>query len=326
MSEAKFREVQPGVFLLHLPLPMKPSIVNVYLLRGGDEWLLVDTGMNTDDSKLALREILAEIGCPPARIRTILCTHHHPDHFGASAFLKDLTGAELRMHRVEWEKSLLFAPAERSEMASVFFRSVGIPVDRFLHIPSPAEFWAGMYRTAPPDGHIDDGDVIRLGEREIEVVWTPGHSAGHCVLYLRSEKLMIVGDHLLPKITPHVGYFPGGVPDPLGDFLESQRKVQRFDVEQVLPAHGAVYRDHVHRANQIIQHHQYRMDVMLDILRAKPGPGYEVATKAFNFDHDAPLSYQFPATFETLAHLRHLLALGKVEPRTEDGVEIWHAV
>lgn len=325
MSDAKFREVHPGVYLLHLPLPMKPTIVNVYLLRCGDEWVLVDTGMNTEDSRNALQSILHDVGCPPRALRTLICTHHHPDHFGASAFVKELTGAELHLHPVEWQKSQTFAPANRSDEAVVFFRLVGIPIERFAHIPSPAEFWSGMYRTAAPDRDLADGDVIRAGEREIEVVWTPGHSAGHCVLYLRREKLMIVGDHLLPKITPHVGYVPGGVPDPLGDFLESQRKVQKFDVDEVLPAHGAIYRDHVHRANQLIQHHQYRMDVMVDIIRAHPAPAYAIATQAFNFDHDAPLSYQFPATFETLAHLRHLMTLGRAQPSVENGVETWHA-
>lgn len=325
MSDAKFREVHPGVYLLHLPLPMKPTIVNVYLVRGGDEWALIDTGMNTDDSKNALRSILAEVGCEPKKLRTLICTHHHPDHFGASAFVVELTGAEVYLHPTEYERAKSFAPVNRAEEAVAFFKLVGIPVERFVHIPSPAEFWSGMYKPAAPDHDLADGMVIRVGDREIEVIWTPGHSAGHCVLYLRREKLMIVGDHLLPKITPHVGYFPGGVPDPLGDFLDSQRKVQRFDVDEVLPAHGAIYRDHIHRANQLIQHHHYRMDLMLDIIKATPAPAYEIARQAFNFDHDAPLSYQFPATFETLAHLRHMLTLGRAEPVQENGVEMWRA-
>jgi glyoxylase-like metal-dependent hydrolase (beta-lactamase superfamily II) len=326
MSEAKYREVHPGVYLLHLPLPMKPTIVNVYLVRGGDEWALFDTGMNTGDSTRALEEILHELRVQPSSVRKVICTHHHPDHFGASAFVKELTGAELYLHRLEYERALGFAPANRSDEAVVFFRRVGIPVGRFVHIPSPAEFWSGMYRTAKPDRHLEDGELIHVGEREVEVVWTPGHAPGHCVLYFRRERLMIVGDHLLPKITPHVGYFPGGVADPLGDFLASQRKVQRFEVDHVLPAHGAIYADHVHRANQLIQHHRYRMDVMLDVIKAQPAHAYEIATQAFNFDIDAPLSYQFPATFETLAHLRHLLVLGQAECVEEDGVELWRAL
>ena len=326
MSEAKVRELQPGVFLLHLPLPMKPTIVNVYLVRDGDEWALIDTGMNTDDSKNAFQSILQSLGIAPSAIRKIICTHHHPDHYGASAFLAQLTGATVYLHPLEYEKSRTFAPANRSDEALAFFRANGIPVERFLHIPSPSEFWSGMYAPVKPDELLADGDVLHVGECEIEVVWTPGHAPGHCVLYLRHEKLMIVGDHLLPKITPHVGYFPGGVADPLGDFLDSQRKVQRFEVDAVLPAHGAVYADHIHRANQLIQHHHYRMEAMLDVIKAQPAPAYVVATKAFNFDHDAPLSYQFPATFETLAHLHHLKTLGRADVGKENGVELWRAL
>jgi len=83
-----------------------------------------------------------------------------------------------------------------------------------------------------PDKFIDDHDVIKVGDRELEVIWTPGHSPGHNVIYLRKEKVMIVGDHLLPKITPHVGIYPDNVGgNPLGDFINSQLKVQKFDVE-----------------------------------------------------------------------------------------------
>jgi glyoxylase-like metal-dependent hydrolase (beta-lactamase superfamily II) len=143
------------------------------------------------------------------------------------------------------------------------------------------------------------------------------------VLYLPREKAMIVGDHLLPKITPHVGYTPGSVANPLGDFLASQRKVQEFDVALVLPAHGGVFTDHRHRANQIIQHHQYRLQEMIDVLRHAPETGYDVARRVFSFDWDSALSYQFPATFETLAHLEYLRHQGKVAHEERDGKRLY---
>ncbi len=326
MSDAKTRELLPGVFLLHLPLPMKPTIVNVYLLRDGDEWALVDTGMNSGDSLAAFRAALQEVGCAPEQIRQIICTHHHPDHFGASRAHKELTGATLYLHRLEHDRAQTFARQIRSEQAAVFFRSCGIPVERFAHIPSPHEFWSSLYVTAPPDQYLEDGDVLRVGRRELHVVWTPGHSPGHCVLYLPQEKLMIVGDHLLPKITPHVGYFPGGPPDPLGDFLESQRKVQPFDVDLVLPAHGGVYGDHRRRARRIIEHHRYRMREMWDLIRTRPMSAYAIASKAFSFDIDSPLTVQFPATFETMAHLQHLIHLGQVQTAEEEGRVLYRGV
>jgi glyoxylase-like metal-dependent hydrolase (beta-lactamase superfamily II) len=321
MSEAKVREVFPGVFVIHLPLPMRPTIVNVTLLHSRDEWALVDTGVHTADSIDTLVAALRQVGCPPQRIRKLISTHHHPDHFGSSKAYKELTGADVYLHPLEYEASKHYAPKGRTAEAIHFFLQHGIPLHRFVKVPSPGEFWDKLYAPIAPDRFINDGDVLRVGDLEIEVVTTPGHTPGHCVLYLREQRVMIVGDHLLPKITPHVGIFPSGPANPLADFLDSQRKVQRFDVDLVLPAHGGIYTDHRHRANQIIQHHHYRMQEMLDIVRRQPRTAYDVATQAFAFDSDSPLTVQFPATFETLAHLEYLRSIGKVA-RDEGGEHI----
>ena len=99
MSDAaKTREVADGVVQVFLPLPMRPTIVNVYLVRAGDGWTLVDTGMHTGDSLAAFRGALAEIGIAPTDIRRIVCTHHHVDHYGTSGPLRDLTRAEVHLH------------------------------------------------------------------------------------------------------------------------------------------------------------------------------------------------------------------------------------
>ena len=173
--------------------------------------------------------------------------------------------------------------------------------------------WMGtkLYDPATrPDRTIGDGDVIPVGERELEVICTPGHAPGHNVIYLRQEKVMIVGDHLLPKITPHVGIYPDTTGNPLGDFIASQLKVQRFDVELVLPAHGAVYNDHRHRANQLIEHHRYREAEMLDLIRKRPQTAFEVSQQVFGTE-ERPIFHVMAATFETLAHLEY--------PATKDG-------
>jgi len=312
MTEAKTREVYPGIFVVHLPLPMKPTIINVYLVRGGeDQWALIDTGMNTDASVETFREALVAVGCRAEHVRKIICTHHHPDHYGCSRTLQEMTGAQLHVHRAEYERAKVFLPSERPQWVIDFFRAHGMPLERFANIPRQSDFWKGMYVPGEPQVWIDDGDVIDIGARRLEVVWTPGHSPGHCVLYLRQERVMIVGDHLLPRITPHVGFGPGTEGNPLGDFIASQRKVQAFDVDWVLPAHGGVFEDHRHRANQIIQHHRARLEQMVDLLRRGPRCGYEVARWAFDFDDSSPVSYQFPATFETLAHLEYLRHEGR---------------
>jgi glyoxylase-like metal-dependent hydrolase (beta-lactamase superfamily II) len=322
-TEAKVREVAPGFWLLHLPLPMKPTIVNVYLVDGGSEWALVDTGMATSASMAAFRSALEQVGCPPERIRKILCTHHHPDHFGTAGPYRELCHAEVFLHPLEARRVASFLPQPRSEQTMRFFRRHGIPIETLGKVPTLGEFWKDMYRPVAPDHRLADRDRLPIGERELEVVWTPGHSPGHCVMYFRGAKIAIVGDHLLPKITPHVGIVSEDAGDPLGDFLESLRKVGELDVEIVLPAHGAVYHDHRKRVAQLVEFHDYRMQVMLDCLRGRPRTAYDLALEAFDLTPQSPFQQQFPATFETLAHLEHMRRQGRTDRDELDGRVVW---
>lgn len=322
-DDVKVREILPGFHLLYLPLPMRPTIVNIYLIDGGSEWGLIDTGMRTEESLAAFRAALDIVGCPPERIRKIICTHHHPDHFGTSGPYRELCHAEVFLHPLEVERVSSFLPQGRSEDTVRFFQRNGIPMADFVHIPSPGEFWRGIYAPTRPDHLIADHDRIRVGERAIEVIWTPGHSPGHCVMFFPTEKVAVVGDHLLPKITPHVGIVSDGDQDPLGDFIASLRKVGELDVETVLPAHGAVYHDHRKRVAQLVEFHDYRMEVMLDIVRGRPRTAHEIALEAFDLTRQSPFQQQFPATFETLAHLEHMRRERRVRKLDTGERTIW---
>src|SRR5207247_8316774 len=114
------------------------------------------------------------------------------------------------------------------------------------------------------------------------VVWTPGHTPGHCCLLLLPERVLFVGDHLLPKITPHVGLWPGGPENPLGDFLASMDKIQGVDARLVCPAHGAVYEDHRRRARQLIDFHRVRQLAKLVLIRRRTRPAYTEAIDALS--------------------------------------------
>ncbi|MGH7858601.1 MAG: MBL fold metallo-hydrolase, partial [Candidatus Binatia bacterium] len=159
-SDVKVREVLPGFHLVHLPLPMRPTIVNVYLIDGGDEWALIDTGMRTEDSLAAFSAALDTVGCPPERIRKILCTHHHPDHFGTSGPFRERCRAEIFLHPLEVDRVSSFLPQPRSEETARFFRRNGIPLATFAGIPSPGDFWSGLYVPTKPDHLLVDGEEI----------------------------------------------------------------------------------------------------------------------------------------------------------------------
>ncbi|TMA69761.1 MAG: MBL fold metallo-hydrolase, partial [Deltaproteobacteria bacterium] len=182
---------------------------------------------------------------------------------------RELAHAEVYTHPLEAQAAAAIAqiPAENT----AYLARHGVPVvppDRRL--PPPSRFFGTWYAPAEPDHLIADEDEIPLGDgRSLQVVWTPGHTPGHCCLLLLPERVLFVGDHLLPKITPHVGLWPGGPENPLGDFLGSHEKVQKVDARLVCPAHGAVYEDHRRRARQLIDFHRVRKLAMLELIRRR---------------------------------------------------------
>ena len=325
MSEdGKTRVLADGVVQVFLPLPFKPTIINVYLVRAGDGWTLIDTGMHTGDSRRTMDAALAEHGIAPTDVTRIVCTHHHIDHYGTSGPYRDLTHAQVLLHPLEAEKAAGTATATGESEA--WNARLGIPpVPPHKRMPSPSLAFGTVYSPAIPDALLADGDEIPLGDgKHFDVVWTPGHTPGHCCLLLQPDGILFVGDHLLPKITPHVGVYPNGPENPLGDFLNSHEKIKRLDARLVCPAHGGAYEDHRRRANQLIDFHRVRKMTMHDAIRRRPLTPYEVALEAFAISPDNRFQVM-AATSETLAHLELLRFEGRALKAAEDGVVRYRA-
>src|SRR5947208_16489246 len=80
--ELALSEVAAGVFELRLPIPFEDGLVNVFVFPDGKEADLLDCGMNADESVETIRRALRELGAD--RLRTLMVTHIHPDHYGAA--------------------------------------------------------------------------------------------------------------------------------------------------------------------------------------------------------------------------------------------------
>jgi len=330
---AKTREVAPGVVEVFLPLPSKPSIINTWLLDCGDgSWALIDTGVALAASRDAFGAALEERGLAPSQVRHLVGTHHHPDHFGASHAYQELTGARVHLHPLELERIEYSLAAGTEEMLRHGRRhGMPIPEGAAESAPRPRDVWAGSFEpTLRIDHSLADGEILELGRRRLRVVWTPGHTPGHCCLLELGSGVLFVGDHLLPKITPHVGVYPTSPPNPLGDFLASQEKIAALEnVTLVCPAHGPTFTDHRHRAHQLIAHHEHRLRTMVDSLQNGPKTGFEVAKDAFAWVFEDPVLNRFQvgaALMETLAHLDLLCARGTARPDESDGVRRYSLV
>jgi len=311
-------EILPGIFQFQLPMPFELRHVNVYLLRDGDGYTLIDTGLRTDESRAALHAGLQAAHVELRQIRRILITHIHPDHFGLAGELRERTGAELVIHRLE---VALMEP--RYARAEDLVREVarwlevnGVPSEErdFLQTASMAA--REFVSVVSPDVLLEGAERLAVNGDDLVVVWTPGHSPGHCAFYWPARKLLFSGDHLLLKISPNIGLHPQSSADPLDDYLASLRRVAALVIDEVLPAHGPSFREPRERVSQILQHHQERLAALLR-LAAAPQTGWELAAGLFPGLAQRGVFHQRLALQETLAHCQSLAQDGRLIKRID---------
>jgi len=297
-------EAGPGYQRIALPLPFALRSVNAYAVEG-DRLGIVDCGLHTSDGERAFVAGLRELGRERGDVRDVFVTHLHPDHIGMAGWLES-AGARVHMHAPEADaaRAMWFDGAARRDEARAWLLANGMPLPV---IEGMAEAWLEAQRHVDRVERIDairDGAVLDLAGRRLRLIWTPGHTDYHAVLYDERERILVGGDHVLPRITPNIGLYPWGRDDPLGDFLGSLAKVATLDVVRVLPAHGDPFDDLRGRAGAIAAHHLARLDAIREALAGGPKDAYVVARRLFPVLRSAH-EERF-AHAEVLAHLRYL--------------------
>ena len=94
-------QVAPGVHWLRMPLPVSLNHINLWALKDGDGWTLVDTGMQTTETSAAWHELFSgpTVGRP---VKRVICTHMHPDHIGMAGWLTRRINCQLWTTRLEY--------------------------------------------------------------------------------------------------------------------------------------------------------------------------------------------------------------------------------
>jgi glyoxylase-like metal-dependent hydrolase (beta-lactamase superfamily II) len=329
-SQSLPERVTPDVHRLTIPLPDNPlGTVNAYAVTGEDGIFLVDCGWDTPEAYEALVAQLAPLG-GIARVRELVITHIHPDHFGLAGRLAQETGARVLMHRLD--AGYVTARYEDSralvqEMETWLWVN-GVPPDE-LEVMSAASLNI-MRRVGirSPDVLLQGGEILPWDRYRFEVVWTPGHSAGLICLYDRETQLFLSSDHILQRISPHVGMHVQSIGNPLDHYLESLDRVRELPVGTVLPGHGRPFKEMAGRVDEITAHHRRRLATMQDLLVPQGQSAYEVAARLSwrgaedGWERLAPFQRRMAVT-ETIAHLEHLASGGRAVKQPDQNLVLY---
>lgn len=204
---------------------------NVFLLVG-DTLTLIDTGFKGRATHI-IKE-LARLGYSPVNITSIIITHHHADHTGSLATLKEATQATIIAH-----------PADAPY------------IDGSLPQPGPTNpEWLGdilapihgLWATLPVavDELVSDGDELPiLGG--IKILHTPGHTPGSISLFLEKDGLVIVGD-VLSRSTLGLSLPSRAFTIDLAQEIQSIRRLAGLDFTLIGFGHGSALRRNAHGA------------------------------------------------------------------------------
>ncbi len=315
--------VADDIYQVRLPLPFALNSVNVYLLRDGDGWTLVDTGLNTREARAAWETVFTELNIKSGDIHRIILTHVHPDHYGMAGWFQSRTDGDLPVYlsRRETELVRLLWEGEglQAREFSHFLAIYGMPNDMIDIVGD--SLTNTIHHTYPHPTNLQPlipGDTITIGARTFRIIHAPGHSDGHLIFYDVADHLMLPGDHVLMKITPNIGSWPDTDPDPLGRYLDSLKSLSSYDVRLALPGHKSLITDWNGRLTELLHHHDQRLDHTLSAI-AGGATVYEASRKVFDSARFSPHEWRF-AVVETLAHLEYLQQRGQVWQDTIDSI------
>ena len=186
-----------------------------YLLNGSKQSLLIDTGLGISD----IREKVTQLTDKPV---IAVATHIHWDHLGGHRYFPNFYAHEAELNWLNGE-----FPLSMKQIKEMVIDRCDLPEEFDVN---NYEFFQGS-----PVKLLRDNDVIDIGNRNIQILHTPGHSPGHMCFWEKDTGFLFTGD-LVYKDTLF-SYFPSTDPEA---YLNSLERISMLPVNSVFPAHHSL--------------------------------------------------------------------------------------
>ncbi|MCD9022759.1 MBL fold metallo-hydrolase [Cohnella silvisoli] len=299
-------ELANGWLQVKVPLPFSLKWVNAYLLPEENGWTLIDPGLHTNETEHFWLAVMSEYEIRWQDIRTIVVTHHHPDHFGMAGWFQQRTDATVYLSQVALDSAnRLWSEHEAfSDELTEAFLMHGMAPELTEDMREHMRGFREKVSPQPADLSIlQPGGTFGMGGVEWNVLMGEGHAPGHLIFYDSVSGWLLCGDQILPDISPNIGWMPGGDPDPLGSFLNSLQEMLPLEVKMVFPGHRDPFSLFRQRIEELIDHHEHRLMKMAEIIGNEDKSAFEVCELLFsprlrNNAHQLRF-----ALAETIAHL-----------------------
>jgi hydroxyacylglutathione hydrolase len=191
--------------------------VNVYLIDGGSEWALIDIGY--EDTVDEIIELIREMDFSLAKCKVLVATHADADHVQGVSRFRERIKCPVAAH----PKSV--GPLESGDTIQTYAWIAAQGID----LPMPK---------CKIDQTLNEGDTLKVGDIDLKVWHTPGHTAGQ--LSFRTRNLLFSGDNIYKDSC--VGVIDAHHGSNLPDFIRSLKRILADDAEFLLPSHGPVFR------------------------------------------------------------------------------------
>jgi len=201
--------------------------LGIYLLADGGGAALIDSGIAASPSNCII-PYLRGANVPGPSL--VINTHGHEDHVGGNWELKAKFGIEIAVHRLD---------APWAEDPDLFFREFFAQYPQYL--PPTEEVRSTVYsergKGCRVDIRLEDGDVLEAGGRKLQVVHTPGHSAGSICLYDRDRRMLFSGDAFQGRGINTEAYPDLPMYVDLPAYVGSLRRVSQMPIDAMFTAH-----------------------------------------------------------------------------------------